>query len=99
MLKREFEIRNSCTRGHVTLSPLLIGPTWTKLTFAFFIQLISILFCSTSREYRKEHYDEVVLHYYNVFNRTLAGKLPTFLLAFLQLTVYIYILKFHITFT
>ena len=27
---------------------------------------------STSREYRKDHYDEVVLHYYNVFNRTLA---------------------------
>ena len=35
-------------------------------------QACCAILCSTSRQYRKEHYDEVVLHYYNVFNRTLA---------------------------
>ena len=36
------------------------------------VKPIVLFLSSTSREYRKDHYDEVVLHYYNVFNRTLA---------------------------
>lgn len=34
--------------------------------------LAHLLLTSTTREYRKEHWDEVVKHYYDVFNRTLA---------------------------
>ena len=34
--------------------------------------LAHLLLTSTSREYRQQHWDEVVQHYYNVFNRTLA---------------------------
>ena len=34
--------------------------------------LAHLLLTSTTREYRQKHWDEVVLHYYNVFNRTLA---------------------------
>lgn len=34
--------------------------------------LAHLLLTSTSREYLKQHYNEVVQHYYNVFNRTLA---------------------------
>ncbi len=31
-----------------------------------------LLLTSTSRDYRKQHFDDVVQHYYNIFNRTLA---------------------------
>ena len=34
--------------------------------------LAHLLLTSTTREYRKKHWDEVVKHYYDVFNRTLA---------------------------
>ena len=34
--------------------------------------LAHLLLTSTTREYRQQHWDEVVQHYYNVFNRTLA---------------------------
>ena len=34
--------------------------------------LAHLLLTSTTRQYRKEHWDEVVKHYYDVFNRTLA---------------------------
>ncbi len=34
--------------------------------------LAHLLLTSTTREYRKQHFDEVVQHYYNIFNRTLA---------------------------
>lgn len=34
--------------------------------------LAHLLLTSTTRDYRKEHWDEVVKHYYDVFNRTLA---------------------------
>ena len=34
--------------------------------------LAHLLLTSTTREYRQKHWDEVVQHYYNVFNRTLA---------------------------
>ena len=34
--------------------------------------LAHLLLTSTTREYRKEHWDEVVQHYYDIFNVTLA---------------------------
>ena len=34
--------------------------------------LAHLLLTSTTREYRKEHWDEVVQHYYDIFNTTLA---------------------------
>jgi len=34
--------------------------------------LAHLLLTSTTRDYRKQHWDEVVKHYYDVFNRTLA---------------------------
>ena len=34
--------------------------------------LAHLLLTSTTREYRKEHWDEVVQHYYDTFNVTLA---------------------------
>ena len=34
--------------------------------------LAHLMLTSTSREYRKQHFDEVVQHYYNIFNQTLA---------------------------
>ena len=40
--------------------------------YLFFSDLAHLLLTSTSRDYRKEHWDEVVKHYYDVFNRTLA---------------------------
>ena len=41
--------------------------------YVFYISdLAHLLLTSTSRDYRKEHWDEVVKHYYDVFNRTLA---------------------------
>jgi thiamine kinase-like enzyme len=34
--------------------------------------LAHLLLTSTTRSYRQEHWDEVVQHYYDTFNRTLA---------------------------